>query len=53
MKLYIFADYTPQMNHFEIAAESPLLAVRELVAKHGQQPYRLVNVTSVNLPGFA
>ncbi len=44
MKTYIFADRTPAMNHFEIVAASPAEAVRKLVAAHGLQPYRIVNV---------
>jgi hypothetical protein len=44
MKTFIFADRTPAMNHFEVVATTPAEAVRELVAKHGKQPYRIVNI---------
>ncbi len=44
MKTYIFADFTPAMNHFEISAASPSEAVRLVVARHGLQRYRIVNV---------
>lgn len=44
MKIYIFADRTAKMNHFEIPATSPAEAIRLLVAKHGKQSYRIVNI---------
>lgn len=44
MKTYIFASRDAAMTHFEIAACSPSEAIRLLVAKHGLQPYRIVNV---------
>ena len=47
MKLFIFSDRTPAMNHFEILAPTPAEAIRLLVAKHGAQPYRIVNVCAV------
>jgi hypothetical protein len=34
------------MNHFEIRASNPSEAIRLLVAKHGAQPYRIVNIVS-------
>jgi hypothetical protein len=46
MKRFIFADRTPAMNHIEVIASTPADAIRELVAKHGAQPYRLVNITT-------
>jgi hypothetical protein len=44
VKTFIFTDRTPAMNHFEIQAETPAEAIRRLVALHGKQPYRIVNI---------
>ena len=44
MKLFIFADRTHAMNHFEVQANSPADAIRLLVERHGQQPYRIVSI---------
>lgn len=44
MKTFIFADRTSAMNHFEVVAATPAEAIRRLVAKHGEQPYRIVNI---------
>lgn len=44
MKTYIFADYTAQMNFFEIQAHDSSEAIRLLVEKHGKQPYRISNI---------
>lgn len=46
MKTYIFAARDAQMTHFEIVAGSPAEAIRLLVARHGKQPYRIVNITA-------
>ncbi len=43
-KTYIFAARDSAMTHYEIQATSPADAVRALVAKHGLQSYRIVNV---------
>lgn len=47
MKLFVFADRLPTMGHYEIVAASPAEAIRLLVERHGQQPYRLVNITQL------
>ena len=44
MKTYIFADFTPKMNHYEVVAFSPAEAVRMLANAHGVQAYRIVNI---------
>ncbi len=46
MKLFIFALRDAAMTHYEIKANSPSEAIRLLVAKHGLQAYRIVNVIS-------
>ncbi len=46
MKTYIFADRSSAMNHYEILAASPAEAIRLLVAQHGLQAYRVVNIVT-------
>ena len=41
MKTFIFAR---GLTFYEIRAESPMLAIRQLVARYGRQPYRIVNI---------
>lgn len=44
MKTFILAARTPEMPHYEVNAETPAEAIRQLVARHGRQSYRVVNV---------
>ena len=36
------------MHHYEISAASPAEAIRLLVERHGQQPYRIVSIEAKN-----
>lgn len=47
LKLFIFAARNPKMTHIEIKAASAADAIRHLVAMHGAQPYRIVNICSL------
>ncbi len=48
MKTFIFAARDAAMTHFEIVAATAAEAIRELVKRHGGQPYRIVNIITTD-----